>query len=490
MTMLRFYLRKRALEEQESRRHKSSTFTEPLKRTPDMEEFLAEFYKNIYTDQQHAIYRQEKDQYPILKNHFDILVPGIISFEDFWQRYDYRCNVERIMMEMKEQNSQSISKSLGSVRQRIIDMASEVKTTIKEDTASETHQGTAEPMPEQDQKATTVAESAEMNSELNQEATTKENTVSETNQGTAETMVERDQNTRTVTEVAEPNSELNQEALSGGKKEEQPPPTEPQPLEEPQQPFHQQEASVTSDGIESQSEVSVEVNPAVHVYPESPEIEDEESRASLNQTPPDDRLVGTAIYLLNDIDDDIAHMIKTLGGSLTNKLEDATHAVWISNPERECTSCVDASMAASLSIPIVDADLWLPRMSNLQWDEHWSDINCNEFLPISTEASLQPRNLGEEEQELLAILVEPKQQVQRAKKVVQILVFLVAVLLAMSNLPSSVNGYCSPARPGTFLALFCAYAGPVPEQLEELKTPWWKKVGARIKKKGRKNRIQ
>jgi hypothetical protein len=53
-----------------------------------------------------------------------------------------------------------------------------------------------------------------------------------------------------------------------------------------------------------------------------------------------------------------------------------------------------------------------------------------------------------------------------------------------------VDEYCSPARPGTFLALFCAYAGPVPEQLEGPKTPWWKKLVTRIIKKGRKNRIQ
>jgi hypothetical protein len=481
--MLRFYLKKKALEEQESRRHKSSTYTEPLTRTPDMKEFLAEFYKNIYTDQQHAIYRQEQDQYPILKNHFDILVPGIISFEDFWQRYDYRCNVERIMMEMREQNSQSISKSLGSVRQRIIDMASEVKTTIKEDTASETNEGTAEPMPEQDQKATPAAEVAELNSEMNQEALSG---------GEKEEQPPPTQ-PQPLEEPQQPFHQQEASVTSDGiesqsEKEEQPPPTQPQPLEEPQQPFRQHEASVTSDGIESRSEVSVEVNPAVHVYPESPDTEDEESRTSLNQ--PDDRLVGTAIYMLNDIDDDITHMIKTLGGSLTNKLEDATHAVWISNSEREYTSCIDASIAVSLSIPIVDADLWLPRMSNLKWDEHWSDISCNEFLPVSTEASLQPRNLGEEEQKMLAILVEPKQHVQRAKKLMKILVILVAVLFAMSNLPSSVDEYCSPARPGTFLALFCDYAGPVPKQLEEPKTPWWKKLVARIKKKERKNRIQ
>lgn len=431
------------MEEQECRRSKSSTFTEPLKKTPDMKEFLTSFYKKIYTDQQRAIYREELDGHPILKSHFDVLVPGIISYEDFWQRYDYRCDVERIMTQMKEDNPQSISKSLGSVRQRIIDMATDVKASAAGPLTSDT-------TPEILEQTPTIMSNVALEEET-------------------------------------PKPEVIEDLLAAGdNKGDQPRPIALQYLEATEGSLHQQQqdASVISDGVESQSAASTAKH-AVHVYPESPEMmDDERSRDSMKQPPPDDRLVGTQIFMLNNIDEDITEMIRTLGGSLTDNVEDATHALWIPNPEREYTSCVEALIAASLNIPIVDSDAWLPRMSRLDWDEHWSDINCEQFLPISTKP-LKPLDPATEK-EIFTKHVEPRQHVRRARGLMKLLVVLVAVMFVVSNRPSSIEESCRPARPGTFLELFCDYAHASPisvERLEKTKTPWWKKLVARTKRK-------
>ena len=113
-------LRMRAIDEVERRRHQSSTFTEPLQRSPDMKEFLQSFYKAVYTDQRKSHYRQELEKHPgTLQLHYKALVPSLVSYEDFWQRYDFRCDVNRVMNELREsdaaaaaQMTQSVSNSL------------------------------------------------------------------------------------------------------------------------------------------------------------------------------------------------------------------------------------------------------------------------------------------------------------------------------------------------------------------------------------------
>ena len=99
-----------------------------------------------------------------------------------------------------------------------------------------------------------------------------------------------------------------------------------------------------------------------------------------------ERLSGATLYFLsankkktqkNSLTDQI---VRKLGGSVTSRLQDATHALWISNGENY-TQCVDSSLAKSLCIPIVDANRWLERISNIQSGEHWSDIDCDEYVP-------------------------------------------------------------------------------------------------------------
>jgi hypothetical protein len=66
-----------------------------------MKVFLTDFYKNVYTDKRQDYYRQEQIKYLHVAKHYEVLVLNkIVSFEDFWQRYTYRCNVDRVRKEL------------------------------------------------------------------------------------------------------------------------------------------------------------------------------------------------------------------------------------------------------------------------------------------------------------------------------------------------------------------------------------------------------
>jgi hypothetical protein len=97
------FLKKRALDEVNTRRHRSSTFTEPLRKAPEMKDFLTTFYKNVYTPAKKNFYNQElKTHSDSLKVHYDILVPTMVSYEDFWQRYEWRCDINRVTNELRQ----------------------------------------------------------------------------------------------------------------------------------------------------------------------------------------------------------------------------------------------------------------------------------------------------------------------------------------------------------------------------------------------------
>jgi hypothetical protein len=113
--MMKPLLHKRALEEVDLRRHRSSTFTEPLRKSPDMKEFLTDFYTNVYTPKRQDYYRQEQITYPHVAEHFEVLVlvpAKIVSFEDFWQRYTFRCNVNRVMKELGDADAAAMNQSV------------------------------------------------------------------------------------------------------------------------------------------------------------------------------------------------------------------------------------------------------------------------------------------------------------------------------------------------------------------------------------------
>ena len=83
-----------------ARRNRLATFTEPIQvegdeERADLKEFLGDFYRSIYTRRDEI--EMILQSLPILNKQYHTLVPSRLAYEDFWQRYFYRCDVDRIL---------------------------------------------------------------------------------------------------------------------------------------------------------------------------------------------------------------------------------------------------------------------------------------------------------------------------------------------------------------------------------------------------------
>lgn len=83
------------------------TYTAPLKTAQEDEEegakvdaFLQDFSVESNTEDISRLLQENPDT---LQKHMDELVPTTVSYEDFWQRYYYRCDAERISQEWEEE---------------------------------------------------------------------------------------------------------------------------------------------------------------------------------------------------------------------------------------------------------------------------------------------------------------------------------------------------------------------------------------------------
>jgi hypothetical protein len=100
--------RKRAEKEVDKRRGKSATYTQPLLGTTeaqqaDLETFLAEWYTRLIFERSAEMPRLLA-QYPeTLGTHYGLLVPDVVSFDQFWARYYYRCSLTTILEEWSQQ---------------------------------------------------------------------------------------------------------------------------------------------------------------------------------------------------------------------------------------------------------------------------------------------------------------------------------------------------------------------------------------------------
>lgn len=109
----------------ERRRGQSSTYTEKLPRdAPDLKDFLMDFYRNIVFKRQ-AEMMEEVFKYPkTVGKFYNELVPSVMAYEDFWQRYYYRtASVERVMAEIevadqvaRQKRADAIKESWNSVQ--------------------------------------------------------------------------------------------------------------------------------------------------------------------------------------------------------------------------------------------------------------------------------------------------------------------------------------------------------------------------------------
>jgi hypothetical protein len=67
----------------------------------------------VYTPKPQDYYRQEQITYPHVAEYFEVLGPAkIVSFEDFWQRYTYRCNVNQVMKELGDADAAAMNQSV------------------------------------------------------------------------------------------------------------------------------------------------------------------------------------------------------------------------------------------------------------------------------------------------------------------------------------------------------------------------------------------
>ncbi|KAL3938798.1 MAG: hypothetical protein SGBAC_006361 [Bacillariaceae sp.] len=124
--MYNFYSRRKALDEQHVRRQNPTTYTEPLQGSPITEQFISEFASKIRLKEEKDFYSKEQAKYPDLKLHFEKLVPSEVSYEEFWRRYEYRTDLNRIVREMKSnrmsQSSTEVAKrEIRSLRRKIFE---------------------------------------------------------------------------------------------------------------------------------------------------------------------------------------------------------------------------------------------------------------------------------------------------------------------------------------------------------------------------------
>jgi hypothetical protein len=93
----------RALQELAIRRSQESTYTTPLLRSADRKLFFQDFYRKLYTPERKQYYRNERNRFPQVDVQYRQLCGRIVSYEDFWQRYDYRCDLVRIQNELQHE---------------------------------------------------------------------------------------------------------------------------------------------------------------------------------------------------------------------------------------------------------------------------------------------------------------------------------------------------------------------------------------------------
>ncbi|CAJ1946594.1 unnamed protein product [Cylindrotheca closterium] len=447
-------IRTRALCEQERRRNQSSTFTEPLpissplstlpaasqtaslkppSSSPEdeLKSFLEEFNQPVVTPEQKAKNEKEMEEHPILKVHFEMLVPKkIVSYEDFWQRYYHRCyDLNRIVSELQQQDKQqeqqgakdldsdpigdknpkhqqSIppSQTFKSVQDRIFQMTS---SPARQDIEKKEE-------PNKDDKDTPNLETTFDSSSLSF--------------GSASfNVIPIEAQNSTTQSLTEATSEMSHHDYL------------PSPWSmERQMQYENHENGDDSSSFGSLvqmpnclSEVtSVVTNPdQIHRYPESPDYCDhveeevvehstaealEQAQISDTASTLDDRLSGASIFLLNDDfyeqNDKLVDMIVAMGGKITLEMMEATHALWIP-PPKEAESLIGNDeqkqkqeswedfrenmilwVAESYKVPILDSDKWLPRIARLEFEEDWSDVNCEDFHPGHTQAKTVTRS--------------------------------------------------------------------------------------------------
>ena len=265
-----------------------------------MKEFLTQFYKQIYTEERRAYYRQEQEKYPILKNHYAVLVPEHVTYEDFWQRYDYRLDLDRIFNELQLQESATLANSLGKVKKKFMSFIPEdmnaasttTTTTTTTTTGAATGGGGSSDGVLQNNDKETASAAAAAAAAAAATTTTTTTTTKEENSSFQQDDDRVQQKNDKDTAAGEENVLVNDETVA-----------------------YQGNDPDDDDEIvrilESEESANENLNySSIYVYPESPESPDDEPSPSHDGADNNEnKLLGAVIFILNDIDESISEMI-------------------------------------------------------------------------------------------------------------------------------------------------------------------------------------
>jgi len=121
------------------RRQRKETYTEPLRpkgkkfskeEMEDFKEFMMNFYKTIYKRRDEC--SQLCAEYPdTIGKYCKELVPKQISYEEFWQRYFYRCDVDNINNEWNRRTLEETSELEQQLVSSVTDSVQGVTNFIK-----------------------------------------------------------------------------------------------------------------------------------------------------------------------------------------------------------------------------------------------------------------------------------------------------------------------------------------------------------------------
>ena len=92
--------------EMEKRQGKSATYTQLLQgrdeaEQQDMESFLTEFYGGGIFDKAREMRTLVRHHPATVGTHYALLVPDVVSFDQFWSRYFYRCSSTTILQDLR-----------------------------------------------------------------------------------------------------------------------------------------------------------------------------------------------------------------------------------------------------------------------------------------------------------------------------------------------------------------------------------------------------
>ena len=148
-------LQERAEQHVKSLRGQESTYTTPLQKTvstasdSDLKIFLTKFYQNIWTDEKRQWMEQEQERYPELQQFYQTLVvtEQQVPRESFWQRYEYRCHVPRVLKDMMQDDQKKEAVVQGetevpppefSSSSSLVPCAKDVESAVTKDNGKET----------------------------------------------------------------------------------------------------------------------------------------------------------------------------------------------------------------------------------------------------------------------------------------------------------------------------------------------------------------